>query len=62
MKYDIDWMIETLDRSKTMLAKLRDDAGSHASAMTIRAAICQIDAAKIMAKCIQKDQENEPAK
>jgi hypothetical protein len=62
MKYDIDWMIETLDRSKIMLAKLRDDAESHAQAMSIRAAICQIDAAKIMAKCIQKDQENEPAK
>jgi hypothetical protein len=62
MKYDIDWLIETLERSRIMLAKLRDEAESHAGAAIFRATICQIDAAKLMAKCIQRDQENEPAK
>jgi hypothetical protein len=62
MKYDIEWMIETLERSKTMLAKLRDDCDTHAGAAIFRATICQIDAAKLMAKCIQRDLEDEPAK
>lgn len=62
MKYDIEWMIETLERSRTMLAKLRDDSENHTTAAIFRATICQIDAAKLMAKCIQRDQENEPAK
>ena len=62
MKYDIEWMIETLERSRTMLAKLRDDSESHTTAAIFRATICQIDAAKLMAKCIQRDQENESAK
>jgi hypothetical protein len=40
------------------MAKLRDEApagGCH----TIRAAICQIDAAKLIAKSITKEKQNE---
>lgn len=62
MKHDIEWMIETLERSKTMLVKLRDDSESHAMSASFRSTICQIDAAKLMAKGILRDQENESTK
>ena len=53
MKYDLDWLIETLERGRKMLAKLRDETPA-GKCNPIRAAICQIDAAKIIAETIKK--------
>ena len=58
MRHDIEWLIEMLERGRKIMAKLRDEApagGCH----TIRAAICQIDAAKLIAKSIMKEKQNE---
>lgn len=53
MKCDIDWLIDTLKRGRKMLAKLRDDAPS-GKCHPIRAAICQVDAAVLIAETIKK--------
>jgi hypothetical protein len=56
MKYDMDWLIDTLKRGRKMLAKLRDDTPS-GKCHAIRAAICQVDAAVLIAESIQKGEE-----
>jgi len=53
MKHDLNWMIDTLRRGRKMLANLRDDAPS-GKCHPIRAAICQIDAAILIAETIKK--------
>jgi len=61
MKYDIDWLIDTLERGRKMMVKLRDDAPA-GKCHAIRAAICQIDAAKLIAQSIQRGETLEPGK
>lgn len=61
MKHDIDWLVQTLERGSLMLKQMRKSA-SHSEEMAIRAVSCQIDAAKIMAKFIQKGESLEPTK
>ena len=53
MKHDLDWMIDTLKRGRKMMAKLRDEAPS-GKCHPIRAAICQLDAAILMAETIKR--------
>lgn len=53
MKHDLEWLIDTLKRGRKMLAKLRDDAPS-GKCHSIRAAICQVDAAVLIAESIKK--------
>lgn len=61
MKHDIDWLVQTLERGSLMLKDMRKSS-SHAQSNAIRAIACQIDAAKIMAKFIQKGESLEPTK
>lgn len=56
MKHDIEWLIDTLKRGRKMLAKLRDDSPS-GKCHPIRAAICQVDAAVLIAETIQKGEK-----
>ena len=53
MKQDIEWLIDTMRRGRKMLVKLRDDAPS-GKCHPIRAAICQVDAAILIAETIKK--------